>query len=62
MLKSSEGQVRRIYGTAFGHGENPLDAAASFKARWSDIYGVPATQLVPTPLEEGRGRLHQQLL
>ncbi len=57
MLKSAQGQIRRIYGTAFGHGETPLDAVTSFKDLWSGIYGVPAAQLNPAPLEEGRSHL-----
>ena len=57
MLETLDGRVQKVYGKSFGNGDTAIDAANAFIEQWSGIYGVPASQLTPSPLEAGRSHV-----
>ena len=51
---NDHGNLTRVYGRAFSHGNSPVESAAAFVAQHASIWGADASQLLPIgPWGEG---------
>ncbi|NBX26606.1 MAG: hypothetical protein EBQ99_11285, partial [Planctomycetes bacterium] len=53
-LLSNGDHLRRVWGRQFSWGTSPVDSAEKFMRKWSTLWGVPFSQLMPVgPFQDG---------